>query len=110
MTPAEHYAEAERLLAKLKDVPLRRSDGGELPWEVTASTIDNLLNHAQVHATLATAPTSWPEPPGLWDLLEPREVEVLRDAVVDACAVRNDTGVRASLLRSAAEKIGLKLT
>jgi hypothetical protein len=45
MTPAEHYAEAERLLAQAEAVHVNR-----LPPEV-----ERLLLTAQVHATLAAA-------------------------------------------------------
>jgi hypothetical protein len=57
-TPAEHYAETERLLdLSMNDIPSEESDA--------------LVRVAQVHATLATAPAPAPEadpdPLGLFD-------------------------------------------
>jgi hypothetical protein len=48
MTPAEHYAEAERILSDLTDEPHTLSDADEA----------YLLRVAQVHATLATVRTT----------------------------------------------------
>lgn len=46
MSPAEHYAEAERLLAKVEEATAGGAGGGE--------AVAAALAAAQVHATLAT--------------------------------------------------------
>lgn len=58
MTPAEHYAEAERLLERAADA-LR--DG---------NTAHHTLAAAQVHATLATVPSSTTEADVLLGLIQ----------------------------------------
>lgn len=73
MTPAEHYAEAERLAAKATEVyeqlasPLAEVLGsGTATADVAMSCLavpNYLLARAQVHATLATAnPDVWLRP------------------------------------------------
>lgn len=47
MTPAEHYAEAERLLAEADKLPDQNSPAAARAYELLTAT-------AQVHATLAT--------------------------------------------------------
>lgn len=107
MTPAEHYAEAERLLGQIDKVTTRRSDGSELPWEPVASTISTLVARAQVHATLATVTDrNFRRTKPLGELTE-REIRVLRDAVSDVMRSRPAGSVRSKLLDSASEKIGL---
>lgn len=106
MTPAEHYAESERLLGQLKDVPTRdASNGAPLPWEVTAATMASLLAHAQVHATLATCPVFFPQPHGLTE----KEVLVLRDAASAVRDYRPTGSTRVSLLESALDKLGIEM-
>lgn len=61
MTPAEHYAEAERWIGRAEDL-------AKSPVEGLLPAYDTYLRRAQVHATLATVgPGDWsrhltPEP------------------------------------------------
>lgn len=85
MTPAEHYAEADRLIGTVGELSGRR------------------VARAQVHATLATCPVFFPEPHGLTD----KEVFVLKDAVASVQSTRPAGSTRVALLESAMSKLGI---